>query len=77
MLAMVCRRGGIRGADVGNIHIARGFSIVEVASAVADAFSEASARPDPRNPRVHIKKDAPRPAHEARPKQLPPRKGKR
>jgi ATP-dependent RNA helicase DeaD len=75
VLAMVCRRGGIHGADVGNIRIARGFSIVEVASAVADAFAEASEQPDPRNPRVRIKRDTKPPAHDARPQHQRPRKG--
>jgi ATP-dependent RNA helicase DeaD len=77
VLAMVCRRGGIRGADVGNIRIARGFSIVDVASAVADAFAEASAQPDPRNPRVHIKRDTKPPVREAHPKHHPAAKRKR
>jgi ATP-dependent RNA helicase DeaD len=57
LLAMVCRRGEVRGADVGNIHVARGFSTVEIAANVADAFAETVARPDPRNPRVFIHRD--------------------
>jgi len=58
LLAMVCRRGETRGADVGQIRIARGFSIVEIAADVADAFAETVAKPDPRNPRVFIKRDS-------------------
>jgi ATP-dependent RNA helicase DeaD len=62
LLAMVCRRGEVRGADVGNIRIARSFSTVEIAAHAADAFASAVAKPDPRNPRVFIKQDS-RPAH--------------
>jgi ATP-dependent RNA helicase DeaD len=58
LLAMVCRRGEVRGSDVGNIRVARGFSTVEIAASVADAFAETVAKPDPRNPRVFIKRDA-------------------
>jgi len=58
LLAMVCRRGEVRGTDVGNIRVARGFSTVEIAANVADAFAETVAKPDPRNPRVFIKRDA-------------------
>ena len=67
LLAMVCRRGEVGGADVGNIRIARGFSTVEIAAHAADGFASAVAKPDPRNPRVFIKRDSqqahPRPAH--------------
>jgi len=67
LLAMVCRRGEVGGADVGNIRIARGFSTVEIAAHAADGFASAVAKPDPRNPRVVIKRDSqqahPRPAH--------------
>jgi ATP-dependent RNA helicase DeaD len=58
LLAMVCRRGEVRGADVGNIRIARAFSTVEIAANVADAFAETVAKPDPRNPRVFIRRDS-------------------
>jgi ATP-dependent RNA helicase DeaD len=62
LLAMVCRRGEIRGMDVGNIRIARSFSTVEIAAHAADAFASAISKPDPRNPRVFIKRDS-HPAH--------------
>ena len=58
LLAMVCRRGEVSGADVGSIRIARGFSTVEIAAHAADLFAEAVAKPDPRNPRVFIKRDS-------------------
>ena len=57
LLAMICRRGEVRGADIGNIRVARSFSTVEVASDVADAFERAVAQPDPRNPRVFVERD--------------------
>jgi ATP-dependent RNA helicase DeaD len=57
LLAMVCRRGNVEGADVGNIRLARGYSVVEIASAAAESFAKAVAPPDPRNPRVTIKRD--------------------
>jgi ATP-dependent RNA helicase DeaD len=62
LLPMLCRRGEVQGTDVGNIRVARGFSTVEIAAPVADAFERAVAKPDPRNPRVFIKRDA-QPAH--------------
>ncbi len=60
LLAMVCRRGGIRGSDVGAIQVERGYSTVDVASAAAQAFGVAARAPDPRDPRIVI-----RPIHEA------------
>jgi ATP-dependent RNA helicase DeaD len=55
LLAIVCRRGQIRGGDVGAIRVEADHSIVEVASAVADSFAKHAARPDPRDPRVQIR----------------------
>ena len=60
LLAMVCRRGGIRGSDVGAIKVERAYSTVDVATAAAGAFGAAAREPDPRDPRVVI-----RPADEA------------
>jgi hypothetical protein len=54
---MVCRRGEIRGQEVGAIRVERTFSIVEVAAPVAESFAEAAARPDPRDPRLLIERD--------------------
>ena len=54
LLAMICRRGGIQGNDVGTIRVARTYSLVEVKRSVATAFSAASSAPDERNPRVKI-----------------------
>jgi ATP-dependent RNA helicase DeaD len=54
LLAMVCRRGGIRGSDVGAIRVQRTFSTVDVAAAAAPTFERATRDPDPRDPRVKI-----------------------
>ena len=68
LLAMACRRGGIRGDQVGFIRIGRTASLLEVAPSVADAFAIAAAKPDPRDPRIKIRR-APEGAtpHERRP----------
>ncbi|HSO39692.1 MAG TPA: DEAD/DEAH box helicase, partial [Labilithrix sp.] len=55
LLAMVCRRGGIRGSDVGAIRVARTFSTVAVSGAAATAFEKATREPDPRDPKVRIR----------------------
>jgi ATP-dependent RNA helicase DeaD len=55
LLALVCRRGNIRGADVGAIRIARAYAVVNVAGIAAQAFAAAASAPDPRDPRVTIR----------------------
>jgi len=74
LLAMVCRRGEVRGGDVGNIRVARSFSTVEIAADVAEGFARAAAQPDPRNPRVFIQRDnrPNAPVHAPRFKTKPP-----
>jgi ATP-dependent RNA helicase DeaD len=64
LLAMVCRRGQVRGSDVGSIRIDRSFSIVDVAAHAADAFARATASPDPREPGITIRPDRERPHRE-------------
>jgi ATP-dependent RNA helicase DeaD len=54
LLAVACRRGKIRGSDVGAIHIEATFSLLDVAANVAETFAREAARPDPRNPQVRI-----------------------
>jgi len=54
LVAMLCRRGGIRGSDIGAIRVSRTSSTVEVAAAVARGFEAAAREPDPRDPRVEI-----------------------
>ncbi|MDC0744468.1 DEAD/DEAH box helicase [Polyangium mundeleinium] len=55
LLALVCRRGGIRSDQVGAIHVGDFSSSVEVATPVASDFARSAARPDERDPRVRIR----------------------
>ncbi len=55
LLAVVCRRGNIRGGDVGAIRLAPTFSVVEVKGDVAESFERSAREPDPRAPRVQIR----------------------
>jgi ATP-dependent RNA helicase DeaD len=57
LLALVCRRGGVRGSEIGAIYVEPLFSIVHVESGSADAFARAASRPDPRDPRVVIRRE--------------------
>jgi ATP-dependent RNA helicase DeaD len=57
LLAVVCRRGEIRGRDVGAIRVEPTYAIVDVASEVAEGFARAAALPDPREPNVTIRRD--------------------
>ena len=67
LLAIACRRGQIRGTDVGAIRVEAEHSIVEVASAVARSFATHAAKPDPRDRRVKILlEEEPRGAREPR-----------
>ncbi len=63
LLPIVCRRGEIDGGDVGAIKVDRTFSVVQIASDVAESFAKAAAKPDPRDPRIQIVlEDGPPPA---------------
>jgi ATP-dependent RNA helicase DeaD len=66
LLPMLCRRGKIRGTDIGAIQLAPSFSLVDVALHVAADFERATRRPDPRDPAVEVRREqgsfsAPRP----------------
>jgi len=76
LLALVCRRGGIRGSDIGRIRIERRHAIVEVAPTVADAFARATQERDPRDPRVAIMRERPHPPRANAPGKRPSRKPK-
>jgi ATP-dependent RNA helicase DeaD len=54
LVAMLCRRGNIRGSDIGAIRVSRTSSMVDVAARVARSFAEATREPDPRDPRVLV-----------------------
>ncbi len=56
LLPMLCRRGKIRGTDVGAIQLAPSFSLVDVAARVAGEFERAARRPDPRDPAVQVRR---------------------
>ncbi|MGH7272485.1 MAG: helicase-related protein, partial [Polyangiaceae bacterium] len=55
LLAVACRRGQIRGSDVGSIRVERSHSVIDIASGVAEDFARAAAAPDPRDPHVIIR----------------------
>jgi ATP-dependent RNA helicase DeaD len=71
MLAVVCRRGNIRGADVGAIRIGPTSTIVEVRKQVAAEFAVRAKQPDPNEPRIHISAIDP-PNQRRHPKQARP-----
>lgn len=54
LLALACRRGQIRGTDVGSIRIGPSESSFEVAAHVADSFTMNAARRDARDPGLRI-----------------------
>ncbi|MEO7327972.1 MAG: DbpA RNA binding domain-containing protein [Minicystis sp.] len=54
LLALVCRRGGIEGFQVGAIRIGQTASTFEVAVPVAGGFAQAVRKPDARDPRIRI-----------------------
>ena len=65
LLAMVCRRGGIRGDGVGAIRIGETSSTFEVAAPAAKSFARAVKKPDARDPKIRI--EAPGAVSEGRP----------
>ncbi len=56
LVAMMCRRGKIEGRDIGAIRIGRTSSVIEVSSNLAEDFERATSKPDPRDPRVHVRR---------------------
>jgi len=58
LLAVMCRRGEIRGTDVGSIRVSDSYSVVDIASHVADGFARAAGAPDPREPAVVIRRES-------------------
>jgi ATP-dependent RNA helicase DeaD len=57
LLPMLCRRGNIRGSDIGAIQLAPSFSLVDVSMHVAADFERAARRPDPRDPAVVVRRE--------------------
>jgi len=82
LLAVACRRGNVKGSDVGAIRVEAGCSFVDIARSVAETFERAAGLPDPRDPRVLITRadaaspsvqpPAPAPAPPAPPPPAPP-----
>ncbi|HEY8075215.1 MAG TPA: DEAD/DEAH box helicase [Labilithrix sp.] len=56
LVAMLCRRGNIQGKDIGAIQVQRTSSVVEIASGVAEPFERVATKPDPRDPRIAIRR---------------------
>lgn len=54
MLAVVCRRGQIRGTDVGAIRIGPTTTTVEIRGNVVAEFASNALKPDPQEPRIRI-----------------------
>jgi ATP-dependent RNA helicase DeaD len=54
VMALVCRRGDIRGSDVGSIQIGPSDTVVEVRAEVADTFAVAAGKPDKRDPKIRV-----------------------
>lgn len=67
LVAMMCRRGKIEGRDIGAIRIGRTSSVIEVSSGVAQEFERNTAKPDPRDPRVHVRRWSDEPVRRERP----------
>ena len=63
ILAHICRRGDIRGADVGAIEVLDDTTTFDVAAEVAEGFAARVAAPDAREPHLCIERDQGRGAH--------------
>ncbi|MDF2693770.1 MAG: ATP-dependent helicase, partial [Labilithrix sp.] len=72
LVAMMCRRGKIEGRDIGAIRVGRTSSVIEVSSSIADEFERATSRPDPRDPRVHVRRWSDQPTDREHTKGPPP-----
>jgi ATP-dependent RNA helicase DeaD len=59
LLAMVCRRGNIKGSEVGAIRVGPAASTFEVAESAAESFARLVQKPDARDPRIRIDRIAP------------------
>jgi ATP-dependent RNA helicase DeaD len=57
LLALACRRGNIRGTQIGAIRIEDTYSTIEIAREVAESFEREAGKHDPRDPRVRITRE--------------------
>ncbi|WP_413988661.1 DEAD/DEAH box helicase [Labrys okinawensis] len=74
LLPMLCRRGGVKRRDIGNIKILDNETVVEIARDAADHFAANVRKPDEENIRIQPYRD--RGGDEARREPKPHRKGK-
>ncbi|MCA9620580.1 MAG: DbpA RNA binding domain-containing protein, partial [Myxococcales bacterium] len=56
VVALLCRRGGIAGGDIGHIDVGTQATVVEIDARVAADFASRAAAPDPRDPHVRIER---------------------
>jgi len=57
VLAAVCRRGAVTGADIGSIAVHPNASTFDVRAPVVERFERLAQRRDPRDPRTRIRRD--------------------
>lgn len=57
LLAAICRRGNVKGTDIGSIAIHPNASTFDVSAQVAERFERLASRRDPRDPRTRIRRD--------------------
>jgi ATP-dependent RNA helicase DeaD len=57
VLAAVCRRGEVKGTDVGSIAIHPNATTFDVSTRVAERFERLAGRRDPREPQTLIRRD--------------------
>jgi ATP-dependent RNA helicase DeaD len=57
VLAAICRRGAVTGADVGSIAVHPNASTFDVRAEVVERFERLAQRRDPRDPRTLIRRD--------------------
>jgi ATP-dependent RNA helicase DeaD len=69
LLALACRRGNIRGTQIGAIKVEDTYSTIEIAREVAESFEREAGKHDPRDPRVRITRER----EEGRPHEAPGR----
>jgi ATP-dependent RNA helicase DeaD len=69
LLAAVCRRGEVKGGDIGSIAIHPNASTFDVRPDVAERFERLAGRRDARDPKTRIRRDrGPQPSHQAGPR---------
>jgi ATP-dependent RNA helicase DeaD len=57
LLAAICRRGEVKGSDIGSIAVHPNASTFDVNIGVAERFERLAGRRDPRDPQIRIRRD--------------------